>query len=195
MRRIKPLVDARLGWNSRFELNAAVFAANNIVAFDHSGNAKPCAAIFHAAFDANHFAQSAHKNFTAVCDFGRQRHRDIKFGAGFQILIENEIQATRGDVSRLALLRVRQALGWDANDYRQRQVITSSGSTFRHYTHPPLRPRSRWKRPRPFPANFSSDGFESEFERCHNDVSKVSCSDWAQPVREQLHSSARTHST
>src|ERR1700722_1245599 len=90
----------------------------------------------------------------AVCDFGRQRFGDIEPRAGFEFLIENKIETTRGHISGLALLRVGQALGWDANDYRQRQVITSSGTTLRHYTHPPLRPRSHWEATAPLSLRF-----------------------------------------
>src|SRR5580704_16766858 len=147
------LIDARVWFvvRSGAESDASVFAANDIVTLDHGGYAEASAAVFHTPLDSNDFAQRTDKNLAAMSDFGRQGECDIELRPGFEILIENEIQATRGNVSSFAFLRVGQALGWDANDYRQRQVITSCGTTFRHYTHPPLRPRSRWMRPRPFP--------------------------------------------
>src|ERR1700749_4752087 len=107
-------------------------------------------------------------------DFSRQGHGDIELGAGFEILIENKVEAARGYIARLALLRIGQAFGRYANNHRQREVITSSGSTFRHYTHPPLRPRPPWKRPRPFPSELEQrrNSWETKSGCCRNNVTR-----------------------
>ncbi len=42
------------------------FPANDIVAFNHGGNAHSCTAVFHSAFHSHHFSQGSDKNLGTV---------------------------------------------------------------------------------------------------------------------------------
>jgi len=81
------------------------FPADNIVPLDHRRHAHVCIFILHSAVDANNFTQGSNKYLATVRYFRRQSQRDIQLRASFQILIDDKIQTSRGNVSRLALSR------------------------------------------------------------------------------------------
>src|SRR2546421_1880295 len=98
----------------------AVFSADDIVSLYYGGDAHACAAILKAPLYANHFTERTYKHFRSVCYFRGERQRNVKFGAGFQILVENKIQASRGDIARLSPLCICYTFGGDPDDHRER---------------------------------------------------------------------------
>src|SRR3977135_2300983 len=74
------------------------------ITLDHRGHTHSRAIIFHAAFHANHFAQSSDEHFWGMSYLRREGERDIEFRARFEILVNNKIQSTSGNIAGLALL-------------------------------------------------------------------------------------------
>src|SRR5580704_13484526 len=88
----------------RRSLSPAGFTANDVVPLDHCGHAHPGTSVFHAAFDAHDLAESTYKHLGPVGNLRGERQSNVQLGAGFQILVENEIETPRRNVPGLSFL-------------------------------------------------------------------------------------------
>src|SRR5580700_2994691 len=102
-------------WNQP-PLGLAILSTDDVVPLDYRGNPHASAAVFHAAFHAHDLTQRAYKDFGPMGDFRRKSQGNVEFGAGLEILVENEVKATRGNVPGLALLAVWQTFRRNPND-------------------------------------------------------------------------------
>ncbi len=121
-----------------FGSGSGSFPANNIVPFDHCGNAHSCSAVFHSALHSHHFAQSSDENLGTLGYLRGKCHCNVQLRTRLQILIHHKIQAACGNIAGLSLLRIRRSFRRHPDDDWQGQVIASSWlNGVPSFPHPP----------------------------------------------------------
>src|SRR6266849_5824584 len=126
------------GFQTQRASGSAIFSANDVVALDDRSYPHARAAVLQALLDSDHLPESSHKHFRSVGNLRGQRQGNVQLGTRLQIFVENKVEAPGGNIASFAFLRIRHTFRWDADNYRQSQVIASSDATFRHYPHPLL---------------------------------------------------------
>jgi len=98
-------------------LGFAILSANDVIPLDYRGYTHPRAAIFHATLHAYHFTERTNKHLGSMGNFGGKRQGHVKFGASLNVLFEDEVKTTGGDVASLSFLGIRRAFRRHADDY------------------------------------------------------------------------------
>jgi hypothetical protein len=118
------------------DLLSGRFGTDNFVALDDRGDADSAGTIFRFPVDSNHFAHRPNENFRTSGHFGGQSERYVKLGSRAHILVNGKVNAACGNVAGLPVARGKLFLNWYPNNDRQRQVISTRGSTLRHLFFP-----------------------------------------------------------
>jgi hypothetical protein len=118
------------------DLLSGRFGTDNFVALDDCGNAHSTGTIFRFPVNSNHFAHRPNENFRTSGHFGGQGERYVKLGSRAHILVNGKVNAACGNVAGLPVARGKLFLNWYPNNDRQRQVISTRGSTLRHLFFP-----------------------------------------------------------
>src|ERR1019366_991005 len=79
--------------------------ANNLVPFNNGRDTNPGRAAFRRFVHANHFTHGANENFGTPRDFRWKRQSNIQFSPCAEVLIDGEVKAARGNVTRLSVAR------------------------------------------------------------------------------------------
>jgi len=116
----------------KWSLCVRAFAANDVVAFNHSGHADSFLQIFRVLIDANYTAVSANEDFRAASNLGGKRQREIDLGAGRKIILQSEVNSARGDIAGLATLRAGFPVDRHADVDGKRQIVATRHAAFSH---------------------------------------------------------------
>src|SRR5450432_1699333 len=102
--------------------------ADDVISLDHRSHSHTWFALFHATFDTDNFPLRSNEHIRTIGDFCWQGQRNIQIGTCLHVLINDEKQTSRGDVSRLTLLASYNFFSCEPDAHRQRQIITSRGT-------------------------------------------------------------------
>lgn len=99
---------------------AGIFAPDDVVPLDYSGDSDGFLICGRAFVDANNASVSADEDFGAARDLSGQRERKIDLGARCEIFFYDKVNAACGNIPRLAAVGPRLPVDWQADVHRQR---------------------------------------------------------------------------
>src|SRR5487761_36828 len=117
------------------ELSSNWFTTNNIITFNHRRHSHiHGSGTLRLAFTVHthHSAVRPHKYLGALSNFGGKSQRKIQLGSRLQFLVKDEVNAPRGNIPRLPIMRRSLFVHGHTNNHRKGQIVPASQTTLRH---------------------------------------------------------------
>jgi hypothetical protein len=94
------------------------FAANNVVAFNDRGDSNGFVLLFVLPVNADNAPMRTNEDFCTASYFSRQGESKINLCAGSKVFLHGEVNAPRGNIASLTVVRPRLSINRQADAYR-----------------------------------------------------------------------------